>query len=84
MQEGPLRANILKVPHHGSKTSDPAFLGDIGADVAVIQAAAGNRFGHPHDETLAALAGSRLYRTDQDGRVTVLTDGRSIRISNRK
>jgi competence protein ComEC len=84
MQEGPLRANILKVPHHGSKTSDPAFLGDIGADVAVIQAAAGNRFGHPHDETLAALAGSRLYRTDQDGRVTVLTDGRSIRISTRK
>lgn len=83
-QEGPLRANILKVPHHGSKTSDPVFLGDIGADVAVIQAGAGNRFGHPHDETLAALAGSRLYRTDQDGRVTVLTDGRSIRISTRK
>lgn len=83
-QPGSLRATILKVPHHGSKTSDPSFLGDVGASVAVIQAGAGNRFGHPHDQTLGALAASRVYRTDQDGRVTISTDGTSIRVSTER
>lgn len=79
-EQGPLHASILKVPHHGSKTSDPAFLAGVGASVAVIQAGAGNPFGHPHEQTLAALTGSRVYRTDRDGRVTVATDGTSIRV----
>ena len=83
-EQGLQHATILKVPHHGSKTSDPAFLGDVGAAVAVIQAGAGNRYGHPHDETLGALAGSRVYRTDQDGRVTISTDGTTIRVSTER
>lgn len=73
-------ATVLKVPHHGSKTSDPAFFAAVNPSLAVIQAGADNRFGHPHAETLDALTGTRLYRTDLQGRVTVTTDGRSLKV----
>jgi competence protein ComEC len=49
--------------------------------VAVIQSGEGNRFGHPHEETLAALGGSRVLRNDMDGRVTISTDGQVIQVS---
>jgi competence protein ComEC len=71
-------ADVLKVPHHGSKTSDPEFLRGVGAAVAVISAGEANRFGHPHDETLVALEGTGVYRTDLDGRVVVKSDGERI------
>lgn len=74
-------ATVLKVPHHGSKTSVPEFFAAVGPVAAVVQAGEDNRFGHPHPETLEALGGSRVYRTDEDGRVTVSTDGHSITIS---
>lgn len=64
-------ANILKVPHHGSKTTPPAFLSRVGAQVAVVSVGATNTFGHPHPDTLAALGESRVFRTDEDGRVRV-------------
>ncbi len=80
MSETSVRADVLKVPHHGSKTSAPEFLAAVGASVAVIQAGEGNRFGHPHDEVIGALAGVRLLRNDEDGRVTLTTDGRTIRV----
>lgn len=70
-----LAADILKVPHHGAGTSDGAFFAAIGAEVAVISAGAGNRFGHPAEETLEALEGTTLYRTDEDGRVRFRSDG---------
>ena len=75
---GPI--DLLKVPHHGSKTGDPAFLRDIGAAVGVISVGADNRFGHPHEETLVALSETRVYRTDRDGRVVVSSDGIRIRV----
>lgn len=74
-------ADVLKTPHHGSKTSSPAFLKAVDASVAVISVGEGNRFGHPAAETLEALAGTRLLRTDRDGRVTVRTDGKRIAVS---
>ena len=77
-------ATVLKVPHHGSKTSAPEFLSAVRPVLAVIQAGADNRFGHPHAETLEALSGSRVFRTDEHGRVTVLTDGRSITVSTER
>jgi competence protein ComEC len=77
-------AAILKVPHHGSKTSAPEFLSGVRPAVAVIQVGAANRFGHPHAEALEALASSRVYRTDQRGRVTVSTDGRSITVATER
>jgi competence protein ComEC len=64
-------ADVLVVPHHGSRTSDPAFLVAVGAADAVISVGRGNRHGHPHDEVVAQLerAGVRVWRTDRDGTV---------------
>ncbi len=68
-----LRVDVLVVPHHGSRTSDPAFLAATRARTAVLSVGAGNRHGHPHAETLTALerAGMRLHRTDRDGTVRI-------------
>lgn len=82
MAAGDLRADVLKVPHHGSKTTDPEFFAAVSPSVAVISVGAANSFGHPHTDTLAALEGTRLFRTDQDGRVTIRSDGRTIRVSS--
>jgi competence protein ComEC len=84
LASGPLTAEVVKVPHHGSKTSATAFLQQTGATIAVISAGAGNPFGHPHAETLDALSGARVYRTDLHGRVVISTDGRSLRVETRE
>ena len=73
-----VRADVLKVPHHGSKTTDPKFLEAVGADVAVISVGAGNPYGHPAAQTINALAGETILRTDLDGRVTVHSDGTRV------
>jgi len=68
-----LRADVLVVPHHGSRTSDRGFLAATGARTAVISVGAGNRHGHPARDTLDALAdlGMTVLRTDQQGTVRV-------------
>lgn len=68
------RADILKVPHHGSARQDPAFLAAIGARAALISVGADNGYGHPAPVTLAALHrfGARIYRTDQSGDLAVI------------
>jgi competence protein ComEC len=74
---------ILKVPHHGSATSSSqAFLDALRPDVAVISAGRGNPFGHPVASVLERYRniGAAIYRTDQDGAVTVETDGRTLRV----
>lgn len=78
-----LRADVLKVPHHGSRyASGMRFLRAVGPRVAVISAGAGNEYGHPARATLDRLArvGAAVYRTDLDGDVTVETDGASVRV----
>jgi competence protein ComEC len=78
-----LRADVLKVGHHGSATSSSAaFLAAVAPREAVISVGRRNRFGHPHPLTLAALAacGARVWRTDRDGAVTVTTDGRTLEV----
>jgi competence protein ComEC len=77
---GGIEVDVLKVPHHGSKTSDAGFLRSLGAGLAVISAGEGNRFGHPHEETLRALEGMTVLRTDVDGRVVVRSDGEGVRV----
>ncbi|MBA4179304.1 MAG: DNA internalization-related competence protein ComEC/Rec2 [Anaerolinea sp.] len=84
MARGDVSADVLKVPHHGSKTSSAAFLKAVDPALAVISVGDKNRFGHPAEETLEALSGTRLLRTDQDGRVTVTTDGKRIRVSTER
>jgi competence protein ComEC len=76
-----LRADVLKVGHHGSRTSTTAaFLATVDPAIAVISCGIRNRFGHPALATLATLATSRarVLRTDRDGGVTITTDGRSL------
>jgi competence protein ComEC len=75
---------LLKVAHHGS--ADPGLddeLRVIRPRIAVISCGRHNDYGHPHAETLAALAASpglAVYRTDVDGRVVVESDGRRLRV----
>ena len=68
-----LRADVLVVPHHGSRTSDPALLAAVGAHTAVISVGRDNRHGHPHPEIVQGLeeAGMQLHRTDRDGTVRI-------------
>jgi len=72
-------ADVLKVGHHGSRfSSTPAFLDRVGAQVSVISAGKSNPYGHPSPEVLDRLIDTAIFRTDQDGDVTVSTDGRQI------
>ncbi|MDP2735908.1 MAG: ComEC/Rec2 family competence protein [bacterium] len=67
-----LKSDILKVAHHGSRTSSaPEFLLAVGPEDAVISVGKGNRFGHPAQETLVNLAGygMRIHRTDEEGTI---------------
>ena len=81
----PLRAvEIMKVAHHGSE--DPGLateLRELRPRVAVISCGRDNEYGHPRPETLAALESSpglTVYRTDEDGRVVVESDGRRMTV----
>jgi len=74
-----LRADVLKVPHHGSRYQEPDFLRAVGANVAVVSVGVDNDYGHPADETLRLLrqAGTQTHRTDLEGDVAVVVrDGR--------
>ena len=65
-----LRADLLKVGHHGSRTSTGArFVATVRPGAAVISCGVRNRFGHPHDVTLQTLAatGVMVARTDRPG-----------------
>jgi competence protein ComEC len=75
------RATVLKVAHHGSRTSSSErFLDRAAARIAVVSVGARNRFGHPHPEVLGRYLrrGLRIYRTDRDGAVQLSTDGRRL------
>jgi competence protein ComEC len=78
-----LRADVLKVGHHGSSTSSSdAFLAAVHPDVAVISVGAGNKYGHPSLDVLRALSqfGAQVLRTDEAGTVIVRTDGAHVEI----
>jgi competence protein ComEC len=84
MKTTDVEADVLKVPHHGSKTSAVEFLGAVGALTAVISAGESNRYGHPAAVTLDALAGTQTFRTDIDGRVVISTDGSRLRVTTER
>jgi competence protein ComEC len=77
----PARVRVLKVAHHGSRTSTSQALVDgWRPQLALISAGRGNNFGHPAREVVERLeaAGTHVLRTDRDGQITVETDGRSL------
>jgi competence protein ComEC len=81
----PVDATVLKVPHHGSRTSTtPAFLAAVRPAVAVVSAGARNPYGHPDPGVLARLAatGADIYRTDRDGAILLETNGRTLTITS--
>jgi competence protein ComEC len=68
-----LRADVLVVPHHGSRTSStPPFIAAVAPEIAVFTSGYRNRFGHPRQAVVAryAAAGARVYRTDYEGALT--------------
>ncbi len=76
-----LSADILKTPHHGSKSSSgEPFLRAVSPRAAVISAGRGNIYGHPHPSVLErhAALGIQTYRTDLSGAIRILSDGRRI------
>lgn len=81
-----VRADVLKVPHHGSAFQDPTFFAATHASVAIVSVGAGNPYGHPAPETMRLLRsdGMRAYRTDRDGSVAIVPrDGRLEVVSRR-
>jgi hypothetical protein len=78
LSRGLPRVDLLKVAHHGSRTSSTqAFLDAVAPRIAVVSVGAKNTYGHPAPETIARLRSHRaaVYRTDQDGSVVVTLDG---------
>ncbi|SMC93586.1 DNA internalization-related competence protein ComEC/Rec2 [Sporomusa malonica] len=75
---------VLKVGHHGAKTSTTVpFLQTISPKFAVISVGYGNRFGHPHSDTIKRLAemNTLVYRTDKQGAIVFKSDGKNIEVN---
>lgn len=80
---GRLRSDVLKVGHHGSRTStSQLFLRAVDPETAVISAGADNRYGHPHPDVVArlenAVKANNLFTTSHDGAVEFVTDGSGL------
>ncbi len=76
----PLRSTVLKVPHHGSRSSTTSrFLSEVSPAVAVISVGAGNPYGHPHSDVTGrlddTLGEGRTYLTSERGDIEFITDG---------
>ena len=76
-----LASDVLKVGHHGSRTStSETFLAEVDPNLAVISVGANNQYGHPHVEVTDLLFnyGVTTYSTDESGRVVLVSDGSTI------
>ena len=71
-----LESDILKVSHHGSKTSSNYnFIKAVNPKISIISVGEKNRYKHPNDEVLGRLKDSIIYRTNIDGDIKILTNG---------
>lgn len=79
--------DVLKLPHHGSRTGvDDNFLKQVKPEVAVISVGEGNRYGHPARESLQLLESNKvkIFRTDKNGDIKIITDGKAFQIKSSK
>jgi competence protein ComEC len=77
------KCTVLKVPHHGSHINNsPAVIKAVSPEMAVIQVGQNNRFGHPSPEVVEGYqaAGSKIYRTDEQGAIVMETDGSRLEV----
>ena len=82
-----LQSTVLKFGHHGSNTSScAAWLDAVQPEYGVIMCGTGNKYGHPHQETLDAIEerGIRAFRTDLDGTIVMTSDGETISVTTEK
>ena len=81
-----LGSMLLKMGHHGSKTSSTdAWLAAVNPKIAIISCGLNNKYGHPHAEVLARIepyVGDQIYRTDLLGSIVFITDGESFTYQN--
>lgn len=78
-----LRADVLKIGHHGSSSStSDKFLDAVNPQYAVIMVGKNNDYGHPHKETIDKLnlRGIKILRTDIDGTILISTDGNNLKV----
>ncbi|MEW6408524.1 MAG: ComEC/Rec2 family competence protein, partial [Nitrospirota bacterium] len=76
-----VKSNVIKVPHHGGKTSSTeGLLYAVSPQIAVVHAGKNNPFGHPNPAVIERYRryGVKLYRTDMDGAVRITSDGRKF------
>ena len=75
--------DVLKVGHHGSKTSSSkSFIDEISPKYSIISVGKNNRYGHPNKEVLNNLEGSKIYRTDEDGSIMLKIKNNKLKIEN--
>ncbi|MFN0279000.1 MAG: ComEC/Rec2 family competence protein [Pyrinomonadaceae bacterium] len=80
---GTLAADIIKVAHHGSRTSSiQQFIDSVAAKYAVISVGKHSPFGHPHPEVLERwkASGASVMTTGERGTISISTDGRDVEI----
>lgn len=78
-----LDSDILKIGHHGSKTStSEEFVQAVSPEIAVISSGKDNKYGHPHQEVLDNLSGIKVFRTDIGGDIKIMSDGANYIVKN--
>lgn len=74
-----LESDVLKLGHHGSKTStSQEFLNAVDPDFVVVSAGCDNRYGHPHEEVMERVAQLEIFSTCEDGTVSFASDGQQV------
>jgi len=82
-----LRADVVVVPHHGSRgSSSPGFVAATGARLALVAAGHGNRFGHPHADVVRRWRhhGAEVLATPGSGAIRVWLDGEGLAVRERR
>lgn len=78
-----IKADVLKLGHHGSSTSTSEyFLQQVNPSIAVASCGKNNKYGHPHKEVMKLIEkyNIKLFRTDKDSNIVMISDGESIRL----